>query len=333
MMSERFSVLIAGTGQLGSRYLQGLAACLKPLRVFVLDPADQALRVAAGRWADAGGQSTEHVVSYHNTLDDVSTDLDIVIVATTAQVRPRVVESVVEWAHVRMWILEKVLAQSDLGLKRIAGAIGRRSGAWVNTWARMTPWYRQVHSRSGGGPVRFGVVGGSWGLACNAIHFLDLMTWWTDENLLAVDTSGLDAAWLPARRSGNLEVSGVIKASYSGGTVGLLSAGLPASRRIPAGSASPTCMWISGAGFHWDVTDPFSELRGLAVGSDGSEICGRIELQSERTAPLVDGLLATGTCGLTDLPTSIVEHRILLRGLLDHWRIVVDEYADRVPIT
>ncbi|SVB59674.1 uncharacterized protein METZ01_LOCUS212528, partial [marine metagenome] len=69
MMSERFSVLIAGTGQLGSRYLQGLAACLKPLRVFVLDPADQALRVAAGRWAGAGGQSTEHVVSYHNTLD------------------------------------------------------------------------------------------------------------------------------------------------------------------------------------------------------------------------------------------------------------------------
>ena len=103
MNPERFSVLIAGAGQLGSRYLQGLAGCLNPLRIFVLDPADGSRRLAAERWAEVGGPSTSHIVSYHDTLDDVSTDLDIAIVATTAAVRPMVVESTATRTRVLSW--------------------------------------------------------------------------------------------------------------------------------------------------------------------------------------------------------------------------------------
>jgi hypothetical protein len=330
---ERFSVLVAGAGQLGSRYLQGLVRCLNPLRIFVYDPADGSRHTAAERWSEAGGPSTGHVVSYHDVLDDVSTDLDIVIVATTAAVRPMVVESTAERAQVRMWILEKVLAQSDSDLDRITVAIGKRPGAWVNTWGRMTPWYRQMRSQNGSGPVRFGVEGGSWGLACNAIHFLDLMAWWTDEDLVTIDTRGLDNDWLPGRRPGNLEVSGVLTASYSSGTTGWLSSTPPENEGVAAGSEDPTRMWISGETSQWSVTDPFSSTQGLAVKSDGRELRGRIELQSERTAPLVDGLLDSGTSELTDMETSVNQHRVLLRGLLDRWRMVSGEETDRVPIT
>jgi hypothetical protein len=330
---ERFSVLIAGAGQLGSRHLQGLAGCLNPLRIFVLDPADGSRRLAAERWAEVGGPSTSHVVSYHDTLDDVSTDLDIAIVATTAAIRPMVVESTAARALVRMWILEKVLAQAESDLDRITAAIGERSKSWVNTWGRMTPWYRQMRTQDCGGPVSFGVEGGSWGLACNAIHFLDLMAWWTNEDLVSVNAEGLDNDWLPGVRPGNLEVSGVLTASYSGGTTGRLSSAPPGSRTTPAGSADPARMWISKESPLWTVTDPCSSTGGLGVRPNGYEVRGRIELQSERTAPLIDDLLDTGACGLTDLPTSVSQHRILLRGLLDRWRTVAGENTDRVPIT
>lgn len=332
-MSERSSVMIAGAGQLGSRYLQGLAECLNPLRIFVVDPAEESQRLASERWALAGGPDTKHSVSFHNQLDDVSTEMDVAIIATTAQVRPSVVEDTAARAQVGTWILEKVLAQSELGLDRIAAAIGDQPNAWVNTWGRMTPWYRQMRSQDCDGPVRFGVEGGSWGLACNTIHFLDLMAWWTNEQLVLVNADGLDDNWVAGGRPGNLEVSGVLTASYSGGTIGRLCAAPPESGDIVAGRENPTRMWIEREKPVWHVADPCSGTEGVATRPDGRKLRGRIELQSERTAPLVDGLIDTGTCDLTDLETSVKQHRALLHALLVSWRKVAGSDSNAVPIT
>jgi len=332
-MPERSSVMIAGAGQLGSRYLQGLVECLNPLRIFVVDPAEESRRIALERWAEAGGSNTRHVVSFHNQLDAVSANLDIAIVASTAQVRPTLVEHVAARAQVGTWVLEKVLAQSERDLDRITAAIGERPNAWVNTWGRMTPWYRQMRSQDCDGPVRFGVEGGSWGLACNSIHFLDLMAWWTNEQLDLVDADGLDDNWVAGGRPGNLEVSGVLTASYSGGTTGRLCAAPPESGEIVAGREDPARMWIEREKPVWHVADPFSGTEGVATRPDGREFRGRIELQSERTAPLVDGLIDTGTCELTDLETSVKQHRALLNALLISWRKVAGSDRNSVPIT
>ena len=325
--------MIAGAGQLGSRYLQGLAECLNPLRIFVVDPAEESQRLASERWALAGGPDTKHSVSFHNQLDDVSTEMDVAIIATTAQVRPSVVEDTAARAQVGTWILEKVLAQSELGLDRIAAAIGDQPNAWVNTWGRMTPWYRQMRSQDCDGPVRFGVEGGSWGLACNTIHFLDLMAWWTNEQLVLVNADGLDDNWVAGGRPGNLEVSGVLTASYSGGTIGRLCAAPPESGDIVAGRENPTRMWVEREKPVWHVADPCSGTEGVATRPDGRKLRGRIELQSERTAPLVDGLIDTGTCDLTDLETSVKQHRALLHALLVSWRKVAGSDSNAVPIT
>ena len=44
------TILIAGAGQLGSRYLQGLANCQNNLNIFVLDISEQSLQIAKQRW-------------------------------------------------------------------------------------------------------------------------------------------------------------------------------------------------------------------------------------------------------------------------------------------
>ena len=53
------TILIAGAGQLGSRYLQGLANCQNNLNIFVLDISEQSLQIAKQRW--------EQVVKYPRT--------------------------------------------------------------------------------------------------------------------------------------------------------------------------------------------------------------------------------------------------------------------------
>ncbi len=80
--------------------------------------------------------------------------------------------------------------------------------------------------------------------------------------------------------------------------------------------------------------DPIPEsVREAVDATDGRRMPGRIEFQSERTAPLVHGLLNGLGCGLTDLATSVEQHRILLRGFLDQWSGVAGRDVDRLSIT
>ena len=95
----------------------------------------------------------------------------------------------------------------------------------------------------------------------------------------------------------------------------------------------PDVLWIESPSIRWDIHQPFSDIAGLASASNGLEVRGRIEYQSERTAPLIDTLINTGVCDLTDLTTSVSQHRILLRGLLERRREVAGSETDQVPIT
>ena len=47
------TILIAGAGQLGSRYLQGLANCQNTLDIYVQDISKQSLQIAKQRWEEA----------------------------------------------------------------------------------------------------------------------------------------------------------------------------------------------------------------------------------------------------------------------------------------
>ena len=44
------TILITGAGQLGSRYLQGLANCRETLDIYVNDISEQSLQIAKQRW-------------------------------------------------------------------------------------------------------------------------------------------------------------------------------------------------------------------------------------------------------------------------------------------
>ena len=71
-------------------------------------------------------------------------------------------------------------------------------------------------------PIEFHGGKGFWGLACNSVHYLDLMSWWSDEKLLEIDTSNLDNNWVESKRQRFWEITGTLKAIYSSGSKLLL---------------------------------------------------------------------------------------------------------------
>ena len=105
---------------------------------------------------------------------------------------------------------------------------------------------------------------------------------------------------------------------------------MPGSR---AGTDSIKQMAIQAQCDQWDEHEPFSETAGSAVTKSGERIDGRVEYQSERTGPIVDSILETGTCDLPDLATSSHHHQLLLAGLLEVRPNLEGVESAVVPIT
>jgi hypothetical protein len=321
MKPSPHTVLISGAGQLGSRYLQGLAKCRLPLRIYVQDRYEGSLDLARQRWGEVLSPEVTHEVSFHSSFELLPRQLDIAVVATTADSRPGVVAEITAHSDVRFWVLEKVLAQSESGLDEIMSKIAEGASAWVNTPRRMMPWHQQIKVHLAlNHPMRLKVTGGAWGLACNAIHFLDLFAWWTGEELQSVSTDRLASDWFESKRQGYWEVSGILEAGFSGGSRALLSA--------EEGTAPPF-LEVSDGQLSWVI----KETEGLAKRSDGMKISGRMVYQSEMSADLVEAILATGYCALPTLAESTALHRVFIRSMQEHWKRMGNPVAICVPIT
>jgi hypothetical protein len=318
-------VLIVGAGQLGSRHLQGLAKCSHPLRVYVVDVNPDALQVAQQRWFDVSdAKSTDKVVSFHSGIEESSKSVDVAIVSTTARKRVNLVTLIRQHIAVRYWLLEKVLVQSSYELRKLQLAFESDSRVWVNTPRRMLAWHKLIGDKLvKNAPLHLRVTGKAWGLACNSVHFLDMLAWFSGESLTQISTDGLAKKWIEAKRPGNREVMGELVAQFSGGSTATLA--------VEPGELSD--LWyqfdLEDSGFTWRI----DEEMGVAVRSDGLSIPGRLPYQSEVTPLLVDQLLSTGQCELPTLATSAEIHRVFLDAMLDHWRKTVDETATSVLIT
>ena len=116
-------ILISGAGQLGSRYLQGMAKCNSPLRIFVHDRNKWSIELAKKRWDEVSRKNNAHVVSYITSLKKLPQTIDIAIVSTTADVRLSAVNDICKNTNVNYWILEKVLVQSENDLDKLISTI------------------------------------------------------------------------------------------------------------------------------------------------------------------------------------------------------------------
>ena len=302
-----FKCLLVGAGQLGSRYLQGLAQVEQPLSVQVVEPSHSSVNLAQQRLADVQ-LSNKVDIQFHETIEYCSSDYDLAIIATPSHCRPDVVANVNSCCKINGWILEKILAQSASELRRIEQALKFSDRVWVNTPRRIMPWYESIKKElfSTSANLRsVRVSGGCWGLACNSIHFIDLVSWLSNSQVRSVSSSDL-IKWSKSKRIGCYEVFGKLNVEFMNQTQLEL---------ICDESDSKLQIEIIASDENWLI----SESDGKAISSLGHEIVGELDYQSSLTAPLVHQILTTGYCRLPSLADSASQHRPLLDSLLKHW--------------
>lgn len=206
------NIMIIGAGQLGSRHLQGALLSKYALNITVIDLSKDSLEIAESRAAEVKYGNNDSKVNFSQTIES-GMQVDICIIATTANVRFQVFKELVSKCTVNNIIFEKVLFQTKKEYEDTEALLALNNiKAWVNCPRRIFPTYQKIQQLLvNETKIAMKMVGSNWGMACNSIHFIDLFSFITNSTDISIDFSQLDDNIIPSKRGGYYEVNGIIK--------------------------------------------------------------------------------------------------------------------------
>ncbi|EAL5462301.1 dehydrogenase, partial [Campylobacter coli] len=203
-------ILLIGCGQLGIRYLQGFFSSYHELIVQIIEPSNHSrANVDNMFYADA---NTSKKYFFIDSIEEVLNDINFAVIATSSNVRYQIFEELINKKQIKKIILEKVLFQKEQEYFKALKLI-RENGirCWVNHTRRMFPFYRKIREYLKDSKYfSFSVSGGGWGIACNALHFLDCIEFLSQSKIDFIDFSNLNKVLYPSKREGFLELNGLI---------------------------------------------------------------------------------------------------------------------------
>lgn len=300
----KFKILVCGCGKLGTRYLQGLLDFSCESEIYVFDLSTDAI-MNSQKSIEVLPNKFEHTYIFSDKITDFPKEFDLSIVSTTAKGRSGLIEMLNSSFIIKNWILEKVLAQSINELSIIQDILKKNNSVYVNTPRRTWSLYLKLKNLLQPNLPKKMFVVGDFGLACNVIHFIDLFSWLTGENLLSINCDNLDNFWIESKRKNFWEVSGFIVAEYSQGSVLVIDS-----------KSSNKGLVIKLSDLNEYVID---EDGGIIFENEKKIVKEKIPLQSELTSIFVETILTKGICQLPTLKESILLHKPFLKEFQAHW--------------
>ena len=323
------NIVIVGSGQLGSRHLQGVLKHNKEkLAVYVLDPSLEALEVSKERAAEV---EHEHELHFITNPEDYPKEAELAIVATNSNVREKVAINVLEHIKLKHLILEKVLFQELEAYDRFSQAVSNYDvKIYVNHPRRLTPTYlkianeiKQIKGRS-----YFSIVGEFWDLGCNSLHMIDLFVFLSNSKLKSINTDGVDDTIIHSKRKGYVEFTGTITGIMENNDSFALSS-------FP-GERGPLTLQIATTGNRWFIQEGGTKAF-LHLGSENKYAVAQHdffqEFQSNLTTQITNDLLENKECGLPSYEQAAHTHKIFIEALLKKYNAITNLNETKCPIT
>ena len=205
-------IVIIGAGQLGSRHLQGIAQSSFDISIEVVEPFDTSRKTAEERYYQIEDRKKVSHIEFYNSIDQLSNNIDLVIVATSSDVRSKVVEELLIKKNVENLVLEKVLFQTIEEYFTIEKLLNKtNTRCWVNHPRRMFPIYNDLKLKlQKAKEVSYNFQGGDWGLGCNGLHFIDHLSYLVDSSEISINTESLNNIVYDSKRKGFIEFNGLL---------------------------------------------------------------------------------------------------------------------------
>lgn len=321
-------VALIGAGNLGRRHLQSLKTCMHDIDIIVVDPSQESLQLAKESYDEIsiiGGKKTSN---YFSSLDQYEGSVNLSIVATTANGRLDILKTLI-LRGVRDVVLEKIAFNSEIDIDEAEKQVkeyGLR--AWVNCPRRMNPFYKNLAAELNGESIhQFCVLGSNYGMACNAIHFLDLFAFLSSHQGYEINLSGVDSV-VSSKRNGYIEFFGQITGKFTEGPEFKLSCDNSAeviSFDVEIETENKFVV-VNEIGRAVTVLDKRS--------NESKQLEFRQPYQSELTGPLIDKIIETGTSELTNFDESMQLHKPFIKAAYELYASKYEGNTHKmVPIT
>ncbi|KUO70131.1 MAG: hypothetical protein APF81_00340 [Desulfosporosinus sp. BRH_c37] len=322
-------IALIGAGQIGSRHLQALALINREIALEVVDPSQHSLDITKERFAEVSRTSYVKSIRFLTELDNLSNMLDVVVVATNADVRRAVLEKLLDNKKVKYLLLEKVLFQRIEDYHAI-GELMELKGvrAWVNCGRRMWPIYKTLKNKLNNNPkINYSISGSKIGLGCNSIHFLDTLAYLSRESEFKLKFDQLDSELVTCKRPGFVEFTGTLYGvSKKGSTLSITSYSEGNAPVVVTINSSELCCIVKeGIGRTW-ISERSNNWQ-------WEELIFDIPMQSRSTHLVIQQILDEGECGLPGYKESAQLHLPILSTLLEHYKYVKEEETTICPIT
>lgn len=309
-MKTTKNILLIGAGNIGSRHLQGLAKVGFALNIEVLDPSPDSLKLAEERFKQIPSY-IKHTIAFYQDLNEISRKIDLAIIATSSNIRREVTQDLLKKSQVKNIIFEKLLFQKKADYVFISKLLKEKKiKAWVNCSMRATPFYRNLKDLFAGKRITYLLTGTKFGIATQAIHFIDHMAYLLNSYDFAVDSSGLEKKVIPSKRKGFLELTGSLKISFKNGSVGLFSDFQTGDAPILAQIYSDNAIAVANETTRetWLSKSPDWNMESQADG---------LSFQSDMTNKVTEEILTKSSCSLPSFEESKKVHIKLLDSLLE----------------
>jgi len=320
MMSN---IAIIGAGNIGSRHLQGLKNLPQDAHIYVIDPYAPSLETSETRWKETG--AAHNVIFSQDITPDLKT-IDCAIMASSADSRATMTRKLLDHADVKSIIFEKVLFQDADDYNSIPQLLAQKNiAAWVNCPRRLWPVYKSFFAKTGAPQkVHLKITGSSWGLACNAIHMIDLLSWLSGETHYKMTEANLDPKIISSKRPGFVEFTGSFAGEFRNGSTFMIESsaeqGTPYALSLSTGNIS---MVVHEDSDHYDINT-----------GDGWKTEKLVmPYQSQLSGDIVKDILISGTCALTPFSDSVALHTPLISMFLEHYNSINGGNSKICPIT
>lgn len=326
---KKRNILIIGAGELGSRHLQGIIKSQYDLDVYCVDPSENSLAKAKSR--------SEEILHTHNlkflkNYNDIPQEIFLCIVATSANIREYVVKDLLKTLQIENLVLEKVLYQSIKSFENIDQEIEKlliKPKIWVNHPRRMFPIYQKIKTlaKNFGKLIEFNLIGSNWGLACNSLHYLDLIEFLAESEINIIDSESINNSIIDSKRSGFIEFSGKIKGELKNGVRYEIN-DVP---NIPSTSISLILSFEKCVIFIQETPIQICKIiHNNKINEDLEFITG---YQSSLSTEIIDNLISGKELMLTRYNSAINTHKLFIESLLNKYNTIKGIESEVLPIT
>lgn len=321
-------IALIGAGQLGSRHLQGLAKSSIEISIEVVEPFEKAREVAQQRYDEIKNNPKISSVDFFESIDELSDTLDIVIIATNADVRSKIIKELFSKKQVRNLILEKVLFQTIEEYHNVEKLFEETSTkCWVNHPRRMFPFYQALKNEiKDSEQISYMVQGGAWGLGCNGLHFIDHLAFLSDNTDLKIDNDFLHPHVYESKRTNHVEFNGLLK-----GRIGNHIFSLYSDKEYAPASITITTDTLTA---FIDEANGYTRIARKSNDWKWEESNQKIVyFQSELSNILIEKIITAESCDLPDYNEAMKLHIPFIQALLSHMQSVDGEVLTLCPIT